>query len=186
MTGTAQPIFQMKLGFSFKWFKLAMACHIAGTVLLGIGMFYSSMGAFTAGAGPFYYGGMRIMWVWCPPVMLLIKQHQQTNPLWVILWPVLIGLIVGLITGTISKRRRLERVVSARHCDGLIHVRLESGLEFSFPCAAYPRLAAATPAARANIELSPFRGLRWPDLDEFHSIRSLLRKHGQSAVKRSS
>lgn len=175
-----------KPGFSFKWFMVAVVCHLVGTVLLGVGMFFSAMGSFTTGAGPFYYGGMRIMWVWSPPLALMIKAYHQANLLWVIAWTLLIGLIAGLITGTISKRRRLERVVSARHCEGLIHVRLESGLEFSFPCAAYPRLAAATPAARANIEISPFRGLRWPDLDEFHSIRSLLRKHGQSAVKRSS
>lgn len=79
----------------------------------------------------------------------------------------------------------IDTPVSARHLDGTILVVLESGMEFSFPCSAYPRLAAATPAARANIELSPM-GLHWPDLDEDSSIRGLLRDHGPSAVKRSS
>ena len=53
---------------------------------------------------------------------------------------------------------------------------LHRGLEFSFPCDAYPRLAAATPAQRSNIELSPM-GLHWPEIDEDLSIRGLLRDH---------
>lgn len=55
----------------------------------------------------------------------------------------------------------------------MIIVLMASGIEFSFPCDAYPKLAAATDAARANIELSPM-GLHWPDLDEDLSIRGLL------------
>lgn len=78
----------------------------------------------------------------------------------------------------------IDTPVSARHLDGTILVVLESGMEFSFPCSAYPRLAAGSPAARANIELSPM-GLHWPDLDEDLSIRGLLREHGQAPVKRS-
>lgn len=79
----------------------------------------------------------------------------------------------------------MDTPVSARHLDGMILVVLESGMEFSFPCSAYPRLEAGAPAARANIELSPM-GLHWPDLDEDLSIRGLLREHGQAPVKRSS
>lgn len=55
---------------------------------------------------------------------------------------------------------------------------MQSGLEFSFPCAAYPRLATATDEERSNIELSPM-GLHWPDLDEDLSIRGLLRDHAK-------
>lgn len=68
---------------------------------------------------------------------------------------------------------------SARHENGMIVVLLESGMEFTFPCSAYPRLATATIAERASIETSPM-GLHWPALDEDLSIRGLLREHGQA------
>ena len=76
----------------------------------------------------------------------------------------------------------IDTPVSARHEDGTIVVVLESGVEFSFPCSVYPRLAAAAAAERANIEISPM-GLHWPDLDEDLSIRGLLRDHGQEAAR---
>lgn len=57
-------------------------------------------------------------------------------------------------------------------------ILMESGFKFSFPCDAYPRLAAATHAERSHIELSPM-GLHWPDLDEDLSIRGLLRDHAK-------
>lgn len=37
----------------------------------------------------------------------------------------------------------IDTPVSARHTDGQIFVTMESGMEFSFPCAAYPRLDGA-------------------------------------------
>jgi len=70
----------------------------------------------------------------------------------------------------------IDRPQSATHSDGVITIRMESGLEFTFPCHAYPRLAAATNAQRSDIELSPM-GLHWPGIDEDLSIRSLLRDH---------
>jgi hypothetical protein len=72
----------------------------------------------------------------------------------------------------------IDTPASAKHSDGMIIVLMASGIEFSFPCDAYPKLAAATDAARANIELSPM-GLHWPDLDEDLSIRGLLRDHSK-------
>lgn len=68
--------------------------------------------------------------------------------------------------------------VSAQHSNGRIIVLMDSGLEFSFPCEAYPRLAAATHEERSHIELSPM-GLHWPDIDEDLSIRGLLRDHSK-------
>lgn len=65
---------------------------------------------------------------------------------------------------------------SARHVDGVIHVTMTGGLEFSFDCSEYPRLAAASAEERSNMELSPM-GIHWPDLDEDLSIRGLLRDH---------
>ena len=70
----------------------------------------------------------------------------------------------------------VDTPVSAKHSNGLIMVLMESGFEFSFPCEAYPGLAAATDQERSHIELSPM-GLHWPDLDEDLSIRGLLRDH---------
>ena len=72
----------------------------------------------------------------------------------------------------------IDTPVSAKHSNGQIMILMESGLEFSFPCEAYPRLAAATDEERSHIELSPM-GLHWPDLDEDLSIRGLLRNHGK-------
>jgi hypothetical protein len=66
----------------------------------------------------------------------------------------------------------IDTPCSAGFRDGLIIVVLQSGAELSFPIAANPRLAAATPAQLNHIELSPF-GLHWPDLDEDLSIRGI-------------
>lgn len=68
--------------------------------------------------------------------------------------------------------------VTAKHSDGRIVILMASGLEFSFPCEAYPGLAAATDEERSHIELSPL-GVHWPDLDEDLSIRGLLRDHAK-------
>ena len=72
----------------------------------------------------------------------------------------------------------IDRPVSAKPSNGNIMILMESGFKFSFPCEAYPRLAAATHAERSHIELSPM-GLHWPDLDEDLSIRGLLRDHAK-------
>lgn len=74
---------------------------------------------------------------------------------------------------------------SARHQNNDIIVVMESGFEFSFPCAAYPRLAAATVEQRSNIELSPM-GIHWPEIDEDLSINGLVRDHAQALTRRRS
>ncbi len=72
----------------------------------------------------------------------------------------------------------IDTPVSATLADGKINVRLASGIELSFSCSDYPRLARATEAERANMELSPM-GIHWPDVDEDLSIRGLLRDCGR-------
>lgn len=70
----------------------------------------------------------------------------------------------------------IDTPASAKHSNGVITILMESGFEFSFPCAEYPRLAAANQEQRSHIELSPL-GLHWPQIDEDLSIRGLLRDH---------
>jgi hypothetical protein len=70
----------------------------------------------------------------------------------------------------------IDTPASAAHSNGMISVQMESGLEFTFPCAEYPRLAKASHEQRSNIELSPM-GLHWPEIDEDLSISGLLREH---------
>jgi hypothetical protein len=81
-------------------------------------------------------------------------------------------------TKSLSSRNVMNTLIdiptSARLQNNDIMVGLESGLEFSFPCAAHPRLAAATNEQRSNIELSPM-GIHWPDIDEDLSISGLVR-----------
>ncbi len=72
----------------------------------------------------------------------------------------------------------IDTPASATYHDGSISVILSSGREFSFPCSAYPRLAAGSPESLAKIEISPM-GLHWPELDEDLSIRGLLRDHAK-------
>lgn len=72
----------------------------------------------------------------------------------------------------------IDTPVSARLANEEIFVLMESGIEFSFPCAAYAKLATATDQERANLEISPM-GIHWPDLDEDLSIHGLLRDHGR-------
>lgn len=71
----------------------------------------------------------------------------------------------------------IDTPISATHAEGRISVRLASGIELVFSCSDCPRLARATEAQRANMELSPM-GIHWPDVDEDLSIRGLLRDSG--------
>ena len=76
-----------------------------------------------------------------------------------------------------------DKARSAKHLDGFIVVRMESGAEIRFPVAENPRLARGIPQQLSNIEISPF-GLHWPDLDEDLSFRGLLEgDHGQFQKK---
>ena len=71
-----------------------------------------------------------------------------------------------------------SRPVEAGCDDEQLHVTLADGRTVSTPLWWYPRLAAASAAARAEIELMPM-GLHWPQVDEDISIASMLR--GQKA-----
>ncbi len=62
----------------------------------------------------------------------------------------------------------------AFYADGRIHIRMEGGLEISFPVALNPRLCRGTPAQLNRIEVSPM-GYHWPELDEDLSIAGLMR-----------
>ncbi len=72
----------------------------------------------------------------------------------------------------------IDTPIAAKHINGEIFVVMGGGLEFSFPCSSYPRLAAATDPQRANMQISPM-GIHWPELDEDLSIRGLFRDHGK-------
>ena len=67
-----------------------------------------------------------------------------------------------------------SRPVSA-HCDDAnLTVALADGRRVQTPIWWYPRLLAATPAARATVEFSPL-GVHWPEIDEDISVASMLR-----------
>lgn len=67
-----------------------------------------------------------------------------------------------------------SRPVEAR-CDAeFLNVTLADGRSVRTPLWWYPRLATASAAARANIELQPM-GMHWPDIDEDISVASMLR-----------
>lgn len=67
----------------------------------------------------------------------------------------------------------IDKPCAAYHQAGRIHVRMESGLEVSFPTEGNPRLEGKPHDQLDHIELSPF-GLHWPDLDEDLSLRGIL------------
>lgn len=67
----------------------------------------------------------------------------------------------------------LEPVAIA--CDAhTLTVALAGGAQVVTPLAWYPRLAAATPAERARVELMS-SGVHWPDIDEDLSVEGMLR-----------
>jgi hypothetical protein len=70
--------------------------------------------------------------------------------------------------------------VEARCDDTDLHVTLADGRALATPLWWYPRLSAASPEARNDIELMPM-GLHWPQIDEDVSVASMLR--GQKAPK---
>lgn len=60
-------------------------------------------------------------------------------------------------------------------CDAeFLSVTLRDGRELRSPLWWYPRLLAASPAQRADIELMPM-GVHWPQVDEDISVASILR-----------
>ncbi len=60
-----------------------------------------------------------------------------------------------------------------RFDDDTMWVGLEDGRTLGVPLAWFPRLLAASPAARAQVEITPF-GLHWEALDEDISVPALL------------
>ena len=62
-------------------------------------------------------------------------------------------------------------------------VSLDDGRTLGVPLAWFPRLAHASPAELASVEISPF-GLHWEALDEDVSIAGLLEGHRDRTVKR--
>jgi hypothetical protein len=64
--------------------------------------------------------------------------------------------------------------VEANVENGDLVVRLADGTVLSSPVSHFPRLAGASPASLARVELSPF-GVHWPDLDEDLSVDGLRR-----------
>ena len=57
--------------------------------------------------------------------------------------------------------------------DAVMWVALSDGRVLGVPLSWFPRLAAASEAERAEVEISPF-GLHWAALDEDVSVEGLL------------
>jgi hypothetical protein len=66
------------------------------------------------------------------------------------------------------------RPVAATCSETELDVELADGRRLVTPLWWYPRLLAATPAERAEIELSPF-GVHWPKIDEDLSVAGMLK-----------
>lgn len=66
------------------------------------------------------------------------------------------------------------RPVSVAFTADELVVRLADGRTIATPLAWYPRLLAASDAARAKVELMPM-GIHWPDLDEDLSVIGMLK-----------
>jgi hypothetical protein len=83
----------------------------------------------------------------------------------------------------ISAKVTDERVADVRCDDDSLIVDLMDGRTISVPLAWYPRLAGATPEARAVWEVAGGGyGIHWPEIDEDLSTEGLLR--GAPASKR--
>lgn len=68
------------------------------------------------------------------------------------------------------------RVDDVALTDDRLIVRIRDGREISTPLVWFPRLAAATPAQRANWRATGAGyGIHWPDIDEDLSVEGLLR-----------
>jgi len=67
------------------------------------------------------------------------------------------------------------RAKSARVAGANLIVSLVDGREVRVPISWFPRVAAGSPAARANLRIiEGGRALRWPDLDEDIGVEPLL------------
>ena len=69
----------------------------------------------------------------------------------------------------------MPRATDVACTDDEITVTLADGRRLVVPIAWFPRLAHASPAARARFELlGDGRGIHWPDVDEDISVRGML------------
>ncbi len=71
---------------------------------------------------------------------------------------------------------------SVRFDDATMWVALEDGRTVGVPLVWFPRLFAATPEARARVEITPF-GLHWEALDEDISVPALLAENPRVAAE---
>ena len=79
-----------------------------------------------------------------------------------------------------------DSAIAANYKHGHIIVKMESGVQISFPVASNKRLARGTPKQLTNIEISAY-GLLWSDLDEDLSFRGLVEgDYGQYTASRTS
>lgn len=75
-----------------------------------------------------------------------------------------------------SAPRAGDRIVDVRFTDDSFSVDLLDGRTITVPFAWYPRLLHATPAERANWQISGAGfGIHWPGIDEDLSSEGLLR-----------
>ena len=77
-----------------------------------------------------------------------------------------------------SEALRVAAIAVQLSADDLC-VSLSDGRTLTVPTSWFPRLASATPEARANWQLvGTGEGIHWPELDEDLSVASLLRGRG--------
>lgn len=74
-----------------------------------------------------------------------------------------------------SAEKIQPRAVDVRVTDSELHVRLQDGRSVTVPLSWFPRLLAASPAARAEWRLiGAGDGIHWPQIDEDLSVARLL------------
>jgi hypothetical protein len=76
-----------------------------------------------------------------------------------------------------SAERRIDPALATavRFSADRLHVALSDDREISVALTRFPRLASATPAQRANWEITAFgTAIRWPDIDEDIGVAGLL------------
>lgn len=89
-----------------------------------------------------------------------------------------------MIYRTSTPTLALARIIEVTVTDDTLAADLEDGRSIAVPIGWYPRLALATPAERANFEISGAGyGIHWPDLDEDIGVEGMLlgKKSGESS-----
>ena len=86
---------------------------------------------------------------------------------------VISGIVQGCIYGLIALGS--PRAMAVTCSDDELQVSLTDGSWLSIPVVWFPRLARASPAARANYELmGEGEGIHWPEIDEDITVAGLL------------